>query len=76
MDIKVNQTFQVNQTNETVRENAPTDDGFKFTIMSRIGDENPSERLSLMLQDITMQGKKIAKHKRKKQLKALRHKKK
>ena len=62
MDIKVNQTFQVNQTNETVRENAPADDGFKFTIMSRIGDENLSERLSLMLQDITMQGKKIAKH--------------
>ena len=57
MDIKVNQTFQVNQTNETVRENAPADDGFKFTIMSRIGDENLSERLSLMLQ-----GKKIAKH--------------
>ena len=62
MDIKVNQTFQVNQTNETVRENAPAEDGFKFTIMSRIGDENLSERLSLMLQDITMQGKKIAKH--------------
>ena len=62
MDIKVNQTFQVNQTNETVRENAPADDGFKFTIMSRIGDENLSERLSLMFQDITMQGKKIAKH--------------
>ena len=62
MDIKVNQTFQVNQTNETVRGNAPADDGFKFTIMSRIGDENLSERLSLMLQDITMQGKKIAKH--------------
>lgn len=62
MDIKVNQTFQVNQTNETVRENAPADDGFKFTIMSRIGDEDLSERLSLMFQDITMQGKKIAKH--------------
>ncbi len=62
MDIKVNQTIQVNQTNETARESAPADDGFKFTIMSRIGDENLSERLSLMLQDITMQGKKIAKH--------------
>ena len=62
MDIKVNQTKQVNQTNEVARENAPTDDSFKFTLMSHIEDEGLSERLNLMLQDITMQGKKIAKH--------------
>ena len=30
--------------------------------MSHIDDEGLSERLNLMLQDITMQGKKIAKH--------------
>ncbi len=62
MDIKVNQTVQVNQSTETVRENVPVDDSFKFTIMSQIGDENLSERLTLMLEDITMQGNKISKH--------------
>ncbi len=62
MDLRVNKTIQVNQTNEVSRENVPQDDGFKFTLMSHIEDEGLSERLNLMLQDITMQGKKIAKH--------------
>ncbi|HAG68688.1 MAG TPA: DUF327 domain-containing protein [Lachnospiraceae bacterium] len=62
MDIKVNQTAFVNQTNEVSRENAPQGEDFKFTLMSQIGDEGLSERLNLMLQDITMQGRKIAKH--------------
>lgn len=62
MDLRVNQTIQVNQTNEVSRENVPQDDGFKFTLMSHIEDEGLSERLNLMLQDITMQGRKIAKH--------------
>ena len=38
------------------------DDQFRFTLMSRIDDEGLQERLNLMFQDITMQGKKISKH--------------
>ncbi|MBR2274525.1 MAG: YaaR family protein [Lachnospiraceae bacterium] len=62
MDIKVNQTTQIAQTNERVEDNRPQDDAFKFTLMSHIEDEGLSERLNLMFQDITMQGKKISKH--------------
>ena len=40
----------------------PTDDSFRFTLMSAIEEEGLSERLGLMYEDITMQGNKITKH--------------
>lgn len=62
MDIKVNQVMQTTATTEVQGPNAPTDDTFKFTLMSAIDEEGLSERLTLMFEEITMQGKKISKH--------------
>jgi len=62
MDIKVNQINQITQTQEVQQANQPTDDAFKFTLMSAIEEEGLQARLSLMFEDITMQGKKISKH--------------
>ena len=62
MDIKVNQVVQPTQVNDTNQTNAPTDDAFRFTLMSAIEEEGLQERLGLMYEDITMQGNKITKH--------------
>lgn len=62
MDIKVNQVMQTTQIAETNNQNNVTDDAFKFTLMSAIEEEGLQERLSLMFNDITMQGNKISKH--------------
>lgn len=62
MDIKVNQVIQPTQITDTNQANAPTDEAFRFTLMSAIEEEGLQERLGLMYEDITMQGKKITKH--------------
>lgn len=62
MDIKVNQVIQPTQITDTNQSNAPTDEAFRFTLMSAIEEEGLQERLGLMYEDITMQGKKITKH--------------
>ncbi len=61
MDMKVNQVTY-NQPVEQTQNAQVTDEQFKFTLMSRIEEEGLQERLSLMFDDITMQGKKISKH--------------
>ena len=62
MDIKVNQVIQPTVNTENVQNNAPTDEAFRFTLMSAIEEEGLQERLTLMYEDITMQGNKITKH--------------
>ena len=62
MDIKVNQSIPVNTAAETPQAAQQTDDTFKFMLMSQIDDEGLKERLNLMFDEITMQGKKISKH--------------
>ncbi|MCR4922468.1 MAG: YaaR family protein [Lachnospiraceae bacterium] len=62
MDIKVNQSMPVAPGSEHVENNKPVDDSFKFTLMSQIEDEGLQERLNLMFNEITAQGKKIKKH--------------
>lgn len=60
MDIRVDNMQQVSQTAQTTQ----TQDGgedFKFTLMSSIEDAGLQERLSLMMEEITMQGKKLSK---------------
>lgn len=52
---------QLNQ----VEQKAPvqeTDGSFKFTLISNIEEQGLKERLNLMMQEITMQGKKLGKH--------------
>ncbi len=63
MDIKVNQMQQV-QATEEVRENQNvSSDDFRFALMSHIEEKDLQERLTLMMEDITMQGEKIKKRK-------------
>ena len=61
MEIKVSELQQVNTTNSQtpVKE---TGEDFKFTLMSSIEDAGLSERLTLIMEEITMQGKKLGKH--------------
>ena len=62
MDIKVNQVVQPQPVSDIKEANAPTDDAFKFTLMSAIEEEGLKERLNMMFEEITMQGNKITKH--------------
>ena len=60
MDIRVDNMQQVNQTSQTSK-TAETNEDFKFTLMSSIEEAGLKERLSLMMEEITMQGKKLGK---------------
>lgn len=61
MDIKVNQTQPVNQ----VEHRSPvtsTDGAFKFTLISHIEEQELKARLSVLMENIESQGKRITKH--------------
>ncbi len=61
MDIKVTDIQQLTaaQTKSNVQS---TDDTFKFTLISNIEEKDLQKRLSTLMEDITAQGEKIAKH--------------
>lgn len=62
MDIKVNQINQINELPQT--QQAQTgDDTFKFTLLSRLQDDNLESQLKLMMNEIAGQGELIAKKK-------------
>ena len=61
MDIRVDNMQQVNATTQTQKAQQSGED-FKFTLMSSIEEAGLSERLSVMMQEITMQGEKLGKH--------------
>lgn len=61
MDIRVDNMQQVNQTQQT-QQTQQTGEDFKFTLMSNIEEAGLQERLSAMMDEITMQGKKLTKH--------------
>ena len=61
MEIRVNDTAQVNQTTGTT----PVDTGdgsFKFTLTSAIEEQELQQRLNSLVDDITKQGNLIAQH--------------
>lgn len=61
MEIKVNQLQAMNQ----VEQKAPvpeSDGSFKFTLISNIEERDLQARLNFMLDEISGQGKKLAKH--------------
>ncbi len=62
MDMKVSQVSLNTPVEQTTQNAQVTDEQFKFTLMSKIEEEGLQERLSLLFEDITMQGKKISKH--------------
>lgn len=61
MDIRIDPMQQVNQTGGTQKNQAPAED-FKFTLMSSIEEDGLAARLQVMMEEITMQGKKLGKH--------------
>lgn len=60
MDIKVQQTQQP-QAVQQPKETQPVDGTFKFTLASHIEGSELQARLQLLMEDITMQGEKLAK---------------
>ena len=61
MDIKVNDVAKTQQV-EAKQAEKPHDDSFKFTLISNIEEKDLQEKLRGMMEDITEQGNKIAKH--------------
>ena len=62
MDIKVNQ-LQQTQAVEQPKPAQVTDGSFKFTLVTHIEEAQLQDRLNSMMQEITMQGEKLAKRK-------------
>ena len=60
MDIKVNQTMPVTQT-DAVSQAQQTDGSFKFTLASHIEEQDLQVRLTAMMEEITRQGDRISK---------------
>jgi uncharacterized protein YaaR (DUF327 family) len=58
---KVTQAQQLNQV-EQKAQTPPPDGTFKFTLISCIEETALQEKLAILLEDITKEGKKIAKH--------------
>lgn len=61
MDLKVSQMQQLNQVEQT-KQVQDTDGTFKFMLVSNIEEQELQARLTLMMEDITQQGKKLGKH--------------
>lgn len=60
MEIKVNQVAQ-NQPVDQAAQTAPADGTFKFTLASHIEEAQLQERLQTLMQEITIEGEKLAK---------------
>ena len=60
MEIRVNQVQQPAPVEQT-RETAPTDGTFKFMLASNIEEAELQSRLNSLMEEITMQGDKLAK---------------
>ena len=60
--MKITGTTPKNQVNDVKAPVDTSDEAFRFTLISKIDEEGLQERLNLLFQDITMQGKKISKH--------------
>lgn len=69
MDIRVNQTQQVNNI-EAKAPVKPTDGSFKFTLISGIEEAALAERLNELMGEITEQGEKL---KKKRDIRDMRH---
>ena len=61
MDIKVNNVQQAMPVEQTVQQQE-TDGNFKFTLVSRIEEQELQNALANMMEEITRQGEKLSKH--------------
>ena len=71
MDFKVNQVQQA-AAPEPVKQNQPTDGSFKFTLAIHIDEAQLQERLNTLMEEITMQGNRLAKRRDVKDMKKYR----
>lgn len=71
MDMKINQVLQAQQVEQT-QQQQKADGTFKFTLASHIEEAQLQERLTAMMEQITMQGEKLAKHRDVKDMKRYR----
>ena len=71
MDIKVSQLTQVSQVQQVPKE-VPADGSFKFTLASRVEEQELQARLTALMEEITMQGKKLGKRRDVKDMKRYR----
>lgn len=71
MDIKVNQLTPVSQTPQVERETT-SDGSFKFTLASRVEEQELQARLTALMEEITMQGKRLGKRRDVKDMKRYR----
>lgn len=62
MDIKVNDVSKIQQVEEPTKSVDSGDDSFKFTLIRNIEEKDLQEKLSSMMEQITVQGDKISKH--------------
>ncbi len=60
MDMRVSEILNANRV-ETPKNVAPTDDSFKFTLISNIQEADLAAKVSSLMNEISEQGKKIAK---------------
>lgn len=61
MDMKINDISQITQTAETAR-TVEGDGSFKFTLSSAITDADLQAKVDALMNDITLQGKRLAEH--------------
>ena len=61
MDIKVSDLQAVKQV-ENQTQAAPKDDAFKFTLISKVSEQELQERLNTLMSDIVTSGERIKKH--------------
>jgi len=62
MDVKVNSVQGVNPLEATKRVEVTSDKDFKFTLLSKIEEADLKNKLNTMIESITTQGDKLAKH--------------
>lgn len=62
MDIKVQNTQMPIVTDISAKKEVAQDGDFKFTLLSKIGEADLQQKLNTMIEDITVQGDKLAKH--------------
>ena len=71
MDMKITQMTQAQPVEQT-QQAVPADGSFKFTLVTHIEEAQLQERLTSMMEQITMQGEKLAKHRDVKDMKRYR----
>lgn len=62
MAIKVEQATPTEEVVQSEKKTLTSDESFKFTLISHIGESKLQEKLSGLMEEITQQGKKISTH--------------